>query len=76
MTSLQCLKICIESEDRAFEHDVTVAMLVFQFKIILTIDSFGWNTNMAAMAFVEFWSLGNECKRSTSPIIIRQPKYF
>jgi hypothetical protein len=28
--------ICIESEDRAFEHDVTVAMLVFQFKIILT----------------------------------------
>jgi hypothetical protein len=28
---------------------------------------------MAAMAFVEFWSLGNECKRSISPIIIRQP---
>jgi hypothetical protein len=37
---------------RAFAYDVTAAMLVFQFKIIL-INSFVWNTNMAAMAFDE-----------------------
>jgi hypothetical protein len=40
---------------RAFAHDVTAAMLVFQFKRILIrlfclVD---WYTNMAAMAFVE-----------------------
>jgi hypothetical protein len=34
-------------------HDVTAAMLVFQFKRIVIIDSLVWNTNMAAMAFVE-----------------------
>jgi hypothetical protein len=41
--------------DRAFAHDVTVAVLVFQFK------------NILIRLFYLSWSLGNECIR---PIIL------
>ena len=60
---------------RAFAHDVTAAMLVFQFKIILIRLFFLSGTPTWPPWFLLSWSQGNECKRSIR-VLFEQGRTF
>jgi hypothetical protein len=62
LTTIHVLTCTFSHWHRAFSHDVTAAMLVFQFKIILIRLLSGTPTWPPWLLLS--WSLGNECKRS------------